>query len=507
MKNILVYYNWQLTIPFYGIIIDHINKLAEGDTMIYLMTCNGIIKNCLSNPLNDPKVCSICKFVKKSGESSIAKNVKFITIEEFLKEEDTLTDFVFNSIDDIKKIQYKGVKIGYGALSSYVSYTRNQEPVFNQEVIDYFNDFFKSQINIVNALEHLDSKIKFEEVYLYNGRYADVRPVYDYFKNKNIFVAVLESVNNGTSEFYKEIFPNVLPQDIDYRTNEIKRVWEGANLSEEKKFLKAEDFFKSKRAAIDPRGDIKVFTAEQDKNSLPENFDSSKTNISIFNSSEDEFVALGEEWEKYRIFKTQEDGITKICAHFLDDQTKHFYLRVHPNLKGVKYGYVKRLDDLALKFKNLTVLNEDSKISSYNLLDNSDRVIVFGSSIGFEAVYANKPVILLGGTFYYFLDTAYIPTMPSELYDLIKLRILEPKPKLGAYMFAYYLMNHKKFSELIDLNPIPLKLFNKKIGHYFSFTKLFGSPLLFRLIYQVRIIILKKYTAIFNKKTIPSKGL
>jgi hypothetical protein len=486
--------------------IDHINKLAEGDNMICLMTCDGIIKNCLSNPLNDPKVCSICKFVKKSGESSIAKNVKFITIEEFLTEEDTLTDFVFNSIDDIKKIEYKGVKIGYGALSSYVSYTRNQEPVFNQEIIDYISDFLKSQINIVNALENIDSKIKFDEVHVYNGRWADVRPVYDYFKNKKIFVAVLESVNNGTTEFYKEIFPNVLPQDIDYRTIEIKRVWESSELSKDEKFLKADEFFKSKRAAIDPRGDIKVFTADHDKNSLPENFDLSKTNITIFNSSEDEFVALGEEWEKYRIFKTQEDGIAKICAHFLHDQTKHFYLRVHPNLRRVKYGYVKRLDDLALKFKNLTVLNADSKISSYNLLDNSDRVIVFGSSIGFEAVYANKPVILLGGTFYYFLDTAYIPTTPSELYDLIKLRILEPKPKLGAYMFAYYLMNHKEFSQLIDLNPIPLKFFNKKIGHYFAFTKFLGSSFLFRLVYHIWITTLNKYNFIFNKKTIPNKG-
>jgi hypothetical protein len=507
MKNILIYYNWQLQIPFYGIMIDHINKLAKDDCRLYLMSCDGIVKNCLSNPLNDPKVCDLCRFVKKSGEASIEVNVRFITIEQYETKQDLDINLNFSSVDDIKKIEYKGVKIGYGALSSYVSYTRNQEPVFNQEFVEYFTDFLKSQITITDALENLSNQINFEEVHVYNGRWADVRPVYDYFKSKNIQVSVLESVNNGTNEYYKEVYPNVLPQDIDYRTNEIKRVWENSSLSDNDKRLKAEKFFESKRAALGTREGSKVFIASQEKNSLPLNFDTSKTNITIFNSSEDEFMALGEEWEKYRIFKSQEEGVIKICQQFLNDTNKHFYLRVHPNLRNINYGYVTRLKELEIKFKNLTVISAESKISSYNLLDNSDRVIVFGSSIGFEAVYANKPVILLGGTLYYFLNIAYIPSTLEELCKLVNEPILEPKPKLGAYMFAFYLMNHKKYSQLINLNPIPLNLFNKKIGHYFAFTKILGSPLLFRLIYQIWLTLLNKHNAIFSKKNIPNKGL
>lgn len=56
MKRILVFYNWQLTIPFYGIMIDHIKETqAREGVEIHLLGCDGIIKNCINNRLNDPK--------------------------------------------------------------------------------------------------------------------------------------------------------------------------------------------------------------------------------------------------------------------------------------------------------------------------------------------------------------------------------------------------------------------------------------------------------------------
>lgn len=505
MKNILIYYNWQLLIPFYGIIIDHINELSKDDVNIYLLSCEGSIKNCISNKVNDPKICALCKFVKKSGLSSLPENLNHISLESYYSTILSSEKFYYNNFEELKKLEYKGVKIGYGALSSYVSYTRNQEPVFDEDFRDYFNDFLTSQIRITDALENLNNQIKFDEVYLYNGRWADVRPAFDFFKNKGIFVGVLESVNNGTTEFYKEIFPNVLPQDIEYRTKEIKRVWSESKLSEEEKFVKAEEFFISKRKALDPRGDIKVFTANQE-DLLPANFDEKKINISIYNSSEDEFVALGDEWEKFRIFKTQEQAIIEICEYFENQSEYHFYLRIHPNLKDVQYSYVTRLHELEKRYHNLTVIKADSKISSYKLLDHSNKVIVFGSSIGFEASYSNKPIILLGGTLYYFLESTYIPKDTEELFALIGNKELPPKPKLGSYMFAYYLMNHKRFSELINLNPKPFYVFGKKMGHYFTFTTFLNSAILFRLVYQAWLYFLS-LPFMKSNKTIPNKGL
>ncbi len=507
MKNILIYYNWQLLIPFYGIVIDQIKRLSASNVNIYLLSCDGSIRNCITNKVGDPNICSLCKFVKKSGLSSIAKNVTHISIENYYTTTNNNNSdlFFYNNCEEIKKLEYKGVKIGYGALSSYVSYTRNQEPIIDYEFRKYFDDFLLSQIRLTDALENLSSQINYDEVYLYNGRWADVRPVYDYFNKKGVFVGVLESVNNGTTEFYKEVFPNVLPQDIEYRTKEITRVWNESKLSEKEKFINADKFFISKRNAIDPRGDIKVFTSKQE-DLLPLNFDEKKINISIFNSSEDEFVALGEEWEKFRIFKSQEQGIIEICEHYKNQSNFHFYLRVHPNLKDIEYGYLTRLYELQNKYTNLTVIKADSKISSYKLLDNSNKVIVFGSSVGFEASYSNKPVILLGGTFYYFLNCTYIPNDQFELFDLIDNIDLPPKPKLGAYMYAFYLMNHKSFSELISLNPKPFYFLGKNLGHYFIFTKFLNSAILFRLIFQIWVYILN-FPFIKTKKTIPNKGL
>jgi hypothetical protein len=505
MKNILIYYNWQLLLPFYGIMIDHINNLTKDKVNIFLLSCNGLIKNCLTNSLNDPNICSLCRFVKKSGLSSLNGNINHISLESFNNSKVTDITFSYNSLDEIKKLDYKNVKIGYGALSSYVSYTRNLEPIIDSDFRSYFDDFLYSQIRIIDSLEDLLNTIQIDEVHLYNGRWADVRPAYDFFKSKGIHVNVLESVNNGKDKFYKQIYPNVLPQDIEFRTKQIISIWEESELSESEKFVISEKFLSDKRMAISPREGMKIFTDQQIQ-ILPDGFNSSKINISIFNSSEDEFVALGDEWEKFRIFNTQEQAIIEICEYFKNLPEYHFYLRVHPNLKGVQYGYVTRLHELQHIYDNLTVIKADSKISSYKLLDHSNKVIVFGSSIGFEASYSNKPIILLGGTLYYFLESTYIPKDTEELFALIGNKELPPKPKLGSYMFAFYLMNHKSFSELINLNPKPFYVLGKKIGHYFTFTKFLNSAIFFRLVYQAWLYFLS-LSFIKSNKTIPNKGL
>lgn len=84
-------------------------------------------------------------------------------------------------------------------------------------------------------------------------------------------------------------------------------------------------------------------------------------------------------------------------------------MRVHPNLKNVHYQYHLLLYDLSLKYPNITVIGADSDISTYDIMDNAEKVIVFGSTMGLESSYWGKPVILLSGSFYYYMNVCYIP--------------------------------------------------------------------------------------------------
>ena len=498
-----------MTIPFYGVVLHEIDKIiANPENQVYLLSCDGTLKNCVVNPTTDRAICKVCSFAKNVGEKPYRDKVKMLSIGDLVNASKIIfPKYKYENIKDIQNITYKDCLIGYGALSSYVSYTRNQEPIMDDEFRNYFDDLLNSQILIINALEELQVKVTFSEVYLYNGRWADVRPVFDLFKRDNIQVNVMESINNGTTSFDNEIFINVLPQNIDHRNIIINKTWVESKIGEKQKEKEASEFYINRKNADFTRTDIKIFTANQQVDVLPENWDNSKLNISIFNSSEDEFVALGSEWEQYQIFENQEAGIKAILSSFENDSSIHFYLRIHPNLANIKYGYHTRLYNLEKTFSNVTVISGDSEVSTYKLIDQSEKIIVFGSSVGVEACYWRKPVILLGGTSYYFQNVAYIPKSFEETVKMIKMN-LEPKPIIGALKFGYFLLNHKLYTETITSEPYPLKIVGKTFGYGFKHMKIWGSPILFKVVYKLYLMFITRFYSrlLVGSTVIPTKG-
>ena len=320
---------------------------------------------------------------------------------------------------------YKDVYIGYGALSSYVSYTRNQDPDFSfPELKKYFDDFLTSQINLSESIYSILQQYPIAEMHVYNGRWADVRPMYDIAKAKGINIQVLEALNDGVRTYYKEIYYNVLPQNLKFRTDNINKVWSDSKYSDEEKQKLTNSFFIKRRNA-EVTNDRNVYTTGQTTGLLPENWDETKKNVVIFNSSEDEFVALGKEYDSHSIFENQEEGIDFIVSNLKNHRNMHFYLRVHPNLTKVPYGYHKRLLKLGDKYPNLTVIPGDSKISTYTLIDKAEKIIVFSSTVGVEASYWGKPVILLAGAGYYYFYEAYIPEVKRAILNFIGLEKLQ----------------------------------------------------------------------------------
>ncbi len=507
-RKFLFYYNWQMVIPFYGIMMHEIDKIiAIPDNEVYILSCDGILRNCFVNNTTDRSLCRVCEFVKNTGERPYMDKVKRLHIGELVKDTDIeFPTFLYENVSDIKKIIYKDCYIGYGALSSYVSYTRNQEPIMDQEFRKYFNDLLVSEILLVHAMINLLSQIKFEAVYLYNGRWADVRPVFDICKKQNVRVNVVESVNNGTTSFDREVFVNALPQDIHYRNTIIDRIWNESELTKQEREKQASDFYIKRKNADFVRGDIKIFTGNQNIDQLPDNWDNTKRNFVIFNSSEDEFVAAGVEWETYQIFKDQETGLDEILSSFKDNLNCHFYLRIHPNLSAVNYGYHKRLFQFGLKYSNVTIIPGDSKVSTYKLIDCVEKVIVFGSTVGVEACFWRKPVILIGSAFYYFQNVAYIPASLAETLEFIK-AALEPKPIEGAFKYGFYLINHSLYTETIKSEPYPIRFFGKTFGYGFKHMRIWNSPLLFKVVYKSYLSFARlKNSLKNNQNTIPTKG-
>ena len=147
------------------------------------------------------------------------------------------------------------------------------------------------------------------------------------------------------------------------------------------------------------------FVKDQQQNLLPTDWNPNKQNIAIFNTSEDEYESIGTEW-KNELYENQAVGLEKILIDFESNDAFHFYLRIHPNLKGLNNRQIR--DAYALKkYSNLTIIDSESPVSTYTLMMRCNKTITFGSSTGIEAVYWGKVSILLGKSFYCNLEAAY----------------------------------------------------------------------------------------------------
>jgi len=199
-----------------------------------------------------------------------------------------------------------------------------------------------------------------------------------------------------------------------------------------------EAFYQHRRGGI--RSGDRVYIGRQQKNLLPPSWDAGKKNIVFFSSSEDEFAALDREWDANKLVPTQIGGIRTIVDALHDRQdTCQVYVRIHPNLAGVRFAYHTDLYMLEREYPNVTVISPDSPISTYALIDHADQVVVFGSTVGIEAVYWGKPVILIGPAYYRDLGACYVPKDEAELKDLLTCD-LAPKDRLPAIVYGYSIL-------------------------------------------------------------------
>lgn len=245
----------------------------------------------------------------------------------------------------------------------------------------------------------------------------------------------------------------------------------------------------------------KNYIANQNKAKLPDNWDEGYRNIVIFNSSEDEFAAVGDEYDKARLFPTQLDAIVNIAEFLKNNPKVRVYLRIHPNLTNVPYKYHTDLLKLGEKYPNMTVIPGGSSLSTYALIDRADVVVVWGSTTGAEAVYHGKPVILLGGAVYRELGITYNPENEEELHRLLLQSVLPPKDRTNAIKMGFYYLQY--LSPASTFWKYDFSTFRFHIGKFnhscllHDNQKLLGSQVLY---YLVTKSIIGIYGKLFKKR-------
>lgn len=422
-----------------------INSLLGSETVI--VKCSEEICHCWGNMERNKGLCYLCKRQVDKFVKEMPSSVRVVSINDYAREfnnnELHSLSFKYNNLQEIKHIEYKGVNIGYGCLATYVSRTRNLEPLLDNAFREYFDMFLKSTCCLVYCQLNILKKEKPDHIYFFNGRLSHVRPLVEMAKKLNIEYTCTEGIHFFEGKIYQNNYENMMPHSIIGNTKLISNAWDDISVSQKEKEWLGNLFFQSKINGS-YTGDIN-YVAGQNQGKLPVEWDASKKNYVIFNSSEDESFSIGEEYDSKKLFNSQIEGITYIAEQLKGRDDIHLYLRIHPNLKNIKYKYHTDLFTFEKKYSNMTVIPGNSSISSYSLMNAADRIIVFGSTIGIESAYSGKAVINLAAAAYSNLDVVYNPKTPEELSSLLHLDVLPFKAnRLHLLMFGYYWMRTKR---------------------------------------------------------------
>lgn len=423
--KVLIYMPFADWVPHFATDLEIAAKHIDAGDEVHIIQCSGDLSSCMLNAHHFKLKCALCKSTRDRGLSFIRlpkQNRHDLALDNFARKVDIPR---FSSMEELKRFKINDVDIGMAVASTLISMVREPDPdIVRHE--HFINRYILTSIAVYDAIKYNLEEIKPDVLYLFNGRFASLRPALRAAQYLGIKTFVHE--RSGVLEKYS-LTEDTYPHDIEYQKKQIENYW-NKEISDNKKKEVATKWFEERRGGKDQSWFS--FTKSQIKGNLPENIDLSKRNIAIFISSEDEFEAI-EGWQN-PIYKNQTDAIYNIINSDIDDSVM-FYVRIHPNLKGLKNTQTKELS--SLKAQNLNVIPADSKIDSYQLMNVCEKIITFGSTMGIESVFWDKPSILVGRALYEDVEGCYIPKDHKEFIDLIN-RCLNPKDKMGAIKYAYW---------------------------------------------------------------------
>jgi len=407
-------------------------SIDEGNDTTIVTCGGGAGYGCSLNTHGLALTCSVCKSMTVKGLAALRG--KFMNVETPATIPtpplNTQRSSLMHDRWAIKAHTVEGVDVGQAAYSSYIGQSRDQDLegrlaprtlnrllATSEQLVPWFRNFIRTR--------------KIDKVVLYNGRQNQYRPLLRVSQQENIPIDIMEFSGQEARCVY--IFRNQLPQDFTVLQEFMEHCWKNftGDVAEV-----ANHFYNYKRAG-GIVNDHRAYVTGQTRGLLPDGWDTAQHNIAIFNSSEDEFAAIGGEYDE-TLYTNQTEAMQRLCASLADDSNVVLWLRVHPNLSAVHWSFAEKLLLLAQRFSNVRVIPGDSKVSTYDLLDACNTAVSFGSTMGIEAVYWGKPSILLGRCVYEQIGSVYTPRTHEEAVGLIRTRNLATLPVEGALKVALF---------------------------------------------------------------------
>ncbi len=442
VRRVVVVSTFALYTPHFETELELIRNHLESGDEVHVIRCQKSLLSCWANPELNFGECQRCSDRAVSGFSLFRGRIHEHKLSDFWTEKDRQNlaslDWDFENLDELLRYNISNdnlsFDIGEAVLSTLVSKYRDPSQACLSDTSLIKNLLYSAYFQFL-TLSRVIRQEKFDLAYAFNGRFAVIRSLLRICQQLEIEVHFHD---RGCNEYRYALYKNDMAQSIDIRKRDIDHLWSEA--SSDQRVQIGREFYHQK---VDGESLSWIsFTKNQQIGLLPDNFDRAKKIITIFGSSEDEFVAVGEEFRR-SIYMDQTSGIKRILGDLAKierySEGNHVYIKMHPNLAGCRPQYVRDLENIEFSF--VTYLAPESKVSSYELLRNSDRVISFGSTIGIEAAFWQVPSICCGRSYYEDLGSTYHPKSHEEVLLLLSKEI-PPLPTVGALKYGYYEKNY-----------------------------------------------------------------
>jgi len=405
--------------------------IDDGDVVTHLC-CNGELLACECNLYHDRTRCKNCIGRRRHGLSLLSKKVQSRSLLNLThRDRVELADLPMQHYN-LKEFSNKVVEnfdIGFAVASSMISMIRDHEPVLSEHGSS-FQRFVISALSVYRSVLNYLREHPVDRVYVFNGRLATCRAVFRACQSMKVPCFVHE---RGHDIHHYVVDENHTQLELAYIEHCIRQSWRDASNQSDRDAI-AEKFYTDRLKGR--QQSWYSFIGGQEDGLLPRNWVSNRRNIVIFNSSEDEYASIGNEWRN-PLYADQQEGLERILDTLSNiTHNVHLYLRIHPNLKTLDNTQTRKLATLSANF--LTVIPPDDPVSTYTLVKNATAVLTFGSTVGIEGVYWGTPSILAGQSYYRNLGGTYNPSSHDELITMIKSE-LPPKNKEGAKMYGYFL--------------------------------------------------------------------
>ncbi len=398
--------------------LEIMQRLLEQNNIIYWIICNRNFENCFHNPEHKFMHCKVCNSRVNNGLKALQDNItnhenlhilnynQFFTLSDFKQKSDFPKSFNFQDVKSLKANFYKNYDNGMATISSLVSFTRDHEPNLSQYQ-DFIYRGLLTGAYLYDLFHMVIDQIDPDLVIIFNGRFIENRPLLRVCEHRNVNFATHERGGKMTSFLFCW---NSIPHALEAISTDINLLWETA--AADKREI-GKKFFTNRITRIEDAW--YSFTKNQKYGQLPESFNvnSDKKIITIFNSSLDEYEGLNGFGPKF--YENDNEGIKQIATSLLDYPNIKLYLRVHPNLKGIDNSQNRFIEEEIKPLRSIEVIAAQDQADTYELIDRSDIIIVFSSTVGIESAFVNKRVILLGRAMYEDLDCVVIPKNHDEL--------------------------------------------------------------------------------------------